>query len=154
MVFFNDWLCVINVHHDHNNRDKIARIFEKIKIESPACYQKLLKYQIILGGDINHNLKKQNLHITDSKYLTGITSSNPINKNKITCCNTFNGLYGNYQYYNYRFWNTNDTYDHILISNDGLIEEEMYQGGIIVDPEYKISDHAPVYSRLNVKRYF
>ena len=152
-LFFNNWLCIINVHHDHDNYNKIGRVFKAIQENSLECYEKLKKYQIILAGDLNHNLKNQKLSFDNFKNLKGITSSNPLNKNKITCCDSKYGLYGKYQYYNFfNFMNTNDTFDHILISENNYIDDDNYNGALIIDPGYKISDHAPIYAQFFLKR--
>ena len=146
-LFFDGWLCIINVHHDHNNYDKINRIFNSIQLNYPECYRKLKNYDIIIGGDMNHNLEDFNPEIRNVGKFKGITSLNKLNKGKITCCDGQNGLYDNYIHRNKTYF-FKDTYDHIIVTNCHRIDSEIYEGALIIDPKYKISDHAPVFSVL------
>lgn len=141
-LFFDGWLCIINVHHDHNDSNKIERVFEALRKESEKCYQKLSKYQIIFCGDINHNLKDVKLGFG----LTGITSDNKINEGKITCCDHKNGLHDGLKS---KLWfGTKSTYDHILVSKNNRIADYEYSGAEIIDPKLMISDHAPVFAKF------
>ena len=152
-LFFNNWLCVINVHHDHNNNDKsnikINQIFDRIKEESEVCFDKIKNYQIILGGNFNSNLNGD-LKINDiNKNLKGRTGNDE--STYFTCCDLNNGMY------NQHMEKKNDNieykfYDHILVSDNDIIDTENYNGATIINPEKPISDHAPVYANFKIKR--
>lgn len=156
-LFFNDQICIVNAHHDHNDKDKIIRIFKSIARDDVEgkFIEKMKKYQIILGGDINHNLINQNMQVKNiEKSFISSTLNNPVNEGLYTCCDIYNGLYSKNLYTSYfklnKYFGTEDSYDHILFSVGDMIIED-YDGAEIMDPKAKISDHAPVYSVLGIK---
>lgn len=145
-LFFNKELCIINIHHDHNDIDKIDRLFSRILQVSPICIDKLSNYQIIIGGDFNHELENINKSKILRKEFVGKTR-------KFTCCDEDNGI-----------WNKKGSLselisekikyrsDHILISRKDRIIEELYNGATVINTEMMISDHAPIFSELYFSR--
>ncbi len=136
--FFNDNLCIINVHagHDTNNSihtfDKSLDDYLQDKY-SKKCktefIQKLKTYKIIMFGDMNSNVKDFN-HITIDgvkRKLHGRTTTR-------TCCGDLTKLDGNN--------NNHGAYDHILSSFSKSFVTKVYEG-----LEFH-SDHNPVICTL------
>ena len=141
-LFFDNWLCVINILNNNQKFD-INLIFNTIKEKSNICYDKIKKYQIIIGGFFNNNLKNKSLKINDiNKNLIGITN----NEKFVTCCNDINGMYDkNLEN------NNNKNYDHILVSIDDKFNTNIYNGAKIINTENMISSHAPIFANLQIK---
>jgi hypothetical protein len=137
--FFNNNLCIINVHAGHAPKDKINMFDKSLKdyLESAFCdkkckdifIKKLQTYKIIMIGDMNNNLNNFTyITIADKeRSLYGRTT-------KPTCCEekkTMNGR--NVEY---------DAYDHILSTFAKEFTVKVYR------PMELHSDHDPVSSTL------
>ena len=137
--FFNNNLCIINVHAGHEPKDKINMFDKSLKdyLESAFCdkkckdifIKKLQTYKIIMLGDMNNNLDNFTyITIADKqRSLYGRTT-------KPTCCEekkTMNGK--NVEY---------GAYDHILSTFAKEFVVNVYR------PMDLHSDHDPVSSTL------
>jgi tRNA A-37 threonylcarbamoyl transferase component Bud32 len=137
--FFNNNLCIINVHAGHEPKDKINMFDKSLKdyLESAFCdkkckdifIKKLQTYKIIMLGDMNNNLDNFTyITIADKqRSLYGRTT-------KPTCCEekkTMNGK--NVEY---------GAYDHILTTFAKEFCVKVYR------PMDLHSDHDPVSSTL------
>lgn len=153
-LFFNGWLCVINVHFVSGYVFYVDKLFNTIRSISKKCYEKLGKYQIIIAGDFNNNLKAKNsLSNNIDQIFTGKTSLNPKNNGIVTCCDQRNGLYGD-NLKNKIWYNEHNITDHILVSTNQLLADYEYQGAEIIDPRLMISNHAPIYAEFYGKNNY
>ena len=69
-LFFNNWLCVINIIYSNKNVFKISTIvnsiFDHIKKNNIVYYEKIKKYHIIIGGNFkNFQTLNEKIEILD-----------------------------------------------------------------------------------------
>ena len=98
VLFFNNWLCVINIHNNNfggknNNIKSILNLIMK-NLQSEIYLEKLKKYQIIIGGNFgisspknNEVLKIINKNYNYTKNFIIVSTTNNENKNNILVSN-------------------------------------------------------------------
>lgn len=140
ITFFNNNLCVINLHGDHQHSvldfdNHLIEILEKkYKKKISVILSKLQSYDIIMMGDFNEELRdRDSFNILSNKYF-GITGGRDlwgINRNTTCCYESFDGRPNKYQV----------AFDHILANTKKMSSETIFVSNA--------SDHSPVISKID-----
>lgn len=93
ILFFDNKLCIINVHSEHKREilkfDKYLKIAiqTKYNIDKNIYLKKLKEYDIVMMGDFNHTLNKKDPHIILSDVFFNIKYGRKLHgTNKINSC--------------------------------------------------------------------
>ncbi|AQN68046.1 5-nucleotidase superfamily protein [Saudi moumouvirus] len=135
ILFFNNELCLINLHAGHHQDiyhfdNHLIKILEKYHHKN-IFLDKLKSYNIIMAGDFNDNLEDNSLKILENKYFGMNGGRKLYGFNKIPSCCSYN-LDKIYQ---------PKSYDHILSTLNNISSQ--------VITIKSASDHMPIIGYVN-----
>ena len=130
ILFFNEKLCIINVHADHNGDIKkfdeylIRTIKDNYSDNTENFVQKLQSYDIVMMGDFNDTLKDNDKHIILSDPFFNIPNGRTlygVNKSASCCDSTMKGkVYSAYDHILSTYQNNNSKVHLIKKASDHL----------------------------------